>query len=169
MSARVDLNLPRSVWTANDSRILALNTVASIKMRTSQGIDANDKKFTGYSTTPLYVKIQGAKLKPKGGRLSASGQSVFYQGGYKEYKNSSRRRTAGGAGQSAEVDLVLSGALMNNLVVKEATQDGFTIGLTNHVAHYGYRVNEDREYIGLTDKEVDILVEAVEFDIRAKL
>jgi len=138
-------------------------------MRTSKGIDANGRKFAGYSTRPIYIRIQGAKLKPKGGTPSASGRSVFYQNGYREYKNKSRRRVPGGAGQSAEVDLVLSGALMNNLVVKEANQNGFSIGLTNHVAHYGYKVNDDREYIGLTDKDVDILVAAVEYDIRAKL
>ncbi len=34
---------------------------------------------------------------------------------------------------------------------------------------YGYAVNEKREYIGLTNDEVDILVESIRFDIWEKL
>ena len=166
MQARIDLNLPTSLWTQRDSLVLASNTLASIKMRTSKGLDATGKQFKGYSTKPLYVLKRGARLKPKGGRLSRTGRSVFYQNGYKQYKHESRRR--GQAGQSAEVDLVLSGNMMNNFVVKQATVNGFKLGLTNQ-ANYGYSVNMDREFIGLTDQEVDILVRAVEFDLRRKL
>lgn len=166
MQARIDLNLPRSLWTQRDSLVLASNTLASIKMRTSKGIDATGNQFKGYSTRPLYVLKRGARLKPKGGRLSRTGRSVFYQNGYKQYKHESRRR--GTPGQSAEVDLVLSGNMMNNFVVKQATVNGFKLGLTQH-ANYGYSVNMDREFIGLTDQEVDILVRAVEFDLRRKL
>jgi len=166
MGARVNLNLPRSLWTQRDSLVLASNTLASIKMRTSQGIDATGKQFKGYSTRPLYVLKRGARLKPKGGRLSRTGRSVFYQNGYKQYKQESRRR--GQAGQSAEVDLVLSGNMINNFVVKQATVNGFKLGLTPQ-ANYGYSVNADREFIGLTDQEVDILVRAVEFDLKRKI
>lgn len=166
MQARIDLNLPRSLWTQRDSLVLASNTLASIKMRTSKGIDATGNQFKGYSTRPLYVLKRGARLKPKGGRLSRTGRSVFYQNGYKQYKHESRRR--GTPGESAEVDLVLSGNMMNNFVVKQATINGFKLGLTQQ-ANYGYSVNMDREFIGLTDQEVDILVRAVEFDLRRKL
>jgi hypothetical protein len=166
MQARIDLNLPRSLWTQRDSLVLASNTLASIKMRTSKGIDATGNQFKGYSTRPLYVLKRGARLKPKGGRLSRTGRSVFYQNGYKQYKHESRRR--GTPGESAEVDLVLSGNMMNNFVVKQATVNGFKLGLTQQ-ANYGYSVNMDREFIGLTDQEVDILVRAVEFDLRRKL
>ena len=70
-------------------------------------------------------------------RKSRTGKSVFYQGGYRQYKEDSRRR--GGAGDSAEVDLVLSGNMMNNLVIKEATATGFTIGLTDHAQLWLHR------------------------------
>jgi len=174
MATRVDINVPRSVWTEKDTRALAQNVLASIKLRTSRGIDANGEPFQEYSTKPIYIQKQGAKLKPKGGRPSKSGKSVYYEGGYQEYKEQSRRRqqqptTKSGAGQSAEVDLVLSGALMNNFVVLEATATSFKLGLTKHVQHYGYEVNEYRPFIGLTDEEVDILVEAIEHDIKDKL
>ena len=56
MPVKVNLNLPSSVWTASDSAALASNTLASIKLRTSKGIDANVKKFDDYSEEPLYVE-----------------------------------------------------------------------------------------------------------------
>ena len=92
---------------------------------------------------------------------------MFFQGGYREYKHRSRKRGSGG--DSAEVDLVLSGALMNNLVVLQATQNRFIIGLTQHVQYYGYYVNEIREYLGLTQKDVNILYATVEAEIARKL
>ena len=170
MTVKVKLNLPSSVWTASDSASLASNTLASIKLRTSKGVDANGAPFDGYSTNSIYVKYKGARLKPKGGRKSRSGKSVFYAGGYKQYKHESRKRKRGKAvGQSAEVDLVLSGQLMNNFIVLEAKSSSFKLGLTKHVQHYGYDVNNEREYIGLTKKEVDILVETVAIDIGNKI
>ena len=58
--------------------------------------------------------------------------------------------------------------MLNNFVVLEATENGFVLGLTQH-AQYGYYVNEDREFIGLTDGEVEVLVKALEIDLRSKL
>ena len=167
MTARIDLNVPRDLWTAQDSLRLGQNMLAVIKMRTSEGLDADGQPFKKYSTKPLYVAKRGARLTPKGGRPSRTGKSVYYAGGDKQYKHESRRR--GGAGDSAEVDLVLSGNLMNNLIVTEATQNHFKIGLTRQVQNYGYVVNKTREYIGLTNDEVDILVESIRFDMLEKL
>ena len=167
MPAKVNIKIPRTLWTAKDSLRLAQNTLAAIKLRTSKGIDANGAKFKKYSIKPIYVAKKGARLAPKGGRLSRTKKSVFYQGGYKQYKYDSRKR--GKKAKSAEVDLVLSGQLMNNLIVKEATATSFTIGLTKNVANYGYHVNADREYLGLTKKDVDTLVKAVEYEVLRKL
>jgi len=166
MGARVNLNLPSSLWTAQDSARLALNTLAAIKLRTSKGIDANGQPFTGYSKKPLYVAYRGARLKPKGGRVSRTGQSVYYKGGYDQYKRESRRH---GAGSSALVDLTLSGILMNNLMVLEATDSRFIIGLTQHVRSYGYKVNAQRGFIGLSPKDVDVLVSAVQLELAKKI
>jgi len=163
---KVKLNLPKSLWTAEDSLRLASNTVAQIKIRTGKGVDANGQLFKDYSTTPLYVSKKGARLKPKGGRPSKTGRSVYYEEGYSQYKQESRQR--GGSGDSAAVDLVLSGNMLNNFVVLEATENGFILGLTSK-AQYGYYVNQQREFIGLTDDEVDILVKAVEIDLKDKM
>ena len=167
MAAKIKLNLPRSLWTAQDSLKIALNTLASIKLRTSKGLDASGKPFKpSYSTNPIYVAKRGARLKPKGGRPSRTGKSIYYEGGYKQYKNQSRRRDKSAV--SAEVDLVLSGNMMNNLVVKEATASGFTIGLTKH-AQYGFAVNETREFIGLSPDDVEVLMDSAEAELRRKL
>ena len=169
MTVKVNLKLPRDIWTAKDTKALASNTVATVKRRTMRGISSRGKKFKKYSTKPLYVSFRGARLKPKGGtRLSRTGKSIYYAGGYQQYKHDSRKRQ-GGQGRTAEVDLVLSGQLMNNLVVLSATETRFRIGLTKHVQHYGYEVHKIRPYIGLTDNEIDTLVNAVAFDISKKL
>ena len=165
MPNQVNIKIPRSLWTAKDTLRLAQNTLASIKLRTSRGLDADGRPFKPYSTTPLYVSKRGARLKPKGGRPSRTGESVYYEGGYQQYKEESRRRGSGS--DSAEVDLVLSGNMMNNLIVKQATEDMFVIGLSNK-AQYGYIVNRDRQFLGLSPQDIEILVEAVEIEIRKK-
>ena len=63
MGARVNLNLPTSLWTAQDSARLALNTLAAIKLRTSKGIDANGQPFDGYSKKPIYVAYRGGRAR----------------------------------------------------------------------------------------------------------
>jgi hypothetical protein len=143
-----------------------MDTLAAIKLRTSKGLDANGKRFKRYSIKPLYVAFKGARLKPKGGRLSRTGRSIYYKRGYAQYKAESRRV---GRGSSALVDLVASGALMNNLVLKEATKHRFVIGLTANVAHYGYAVNADREYLGLSPRDVNVLVSAVQAELTKKI
>ena len=166
MPSRVKLDLPRSLWSSKNTLRLAQDVLASIKLRTSKGLDANGKKFKPYSTNPLYVSTRGARLKPKGGRPTPSGESVYYQGGYQQYKHESRRR--GSSTDSAEVDLVLSGNMINNLVVKEATKDRFVIGLTEN-ALYGYRVNQTREFLGLSPSDVDVLLKAAEAELSKRL
>jgi hypothetical protein len=166
MASRAILNLPASLWSDKDAAGLAANIVAMIKLRTSKGLDADGEAFKGYSKKPLYVAKRGARLAPKGGRPTRTGEGVFYEGGYRQYKKESRRR--GGADDSAEVDLVLSGNMMNNLVVKSATAKQIVIGLTKH-AQYGYAVNETREFLGLGEDDIDVIVRAIEFDIRRKL
>lgn len=166
MPATVRLNLPNSLWTAKDSARLAANTVAAIKLRTGKGLDADGKPFKAYSTRPIYVAFRGARLKPKGGRLSRTGRSIFYAGGYQQYKQDSRRR---GAGSSALVDLVASGIMLNNLVVLHADDKRFILGMTPHVRHYAYAVNAEREFLGLSAQDVNMLVSTVEHELMQKL
>jgi hypothetical protein len=158
-----------ALWSAADSQVTALDTVALIKRRIYKGIDSTGRPFLSYSTRPIYVPKKGARLTPKGGREARGGRSVYYAGGYAEYKEKSRRRVAGGANQTAEVDLTLSGALVNNIQPLQVSKSGYTIGLTSAVRGYGYRVNERRPYLGLSPNDVKILSAAVAARIRKKL
>lgn len=56
---------------------------------------------------------------------------------------------------------------MNNLVVLHADARRFVIGLTPEVRYYGYAVNQTRPYLGLSARQVNIVVKAVENDLRA--
>jgi hypothetical protein len=58
---------------------------------------------------------------------------------------------------------------MNNLVVLHADAQRFVIGLTQHVRNYGYAVNQARPYLGLSARQVDIVVKAVEYDLIANM
>ena len=161
------IKLPRSLWSDQDSATLGLNAIAAIKSRTSKGLDGYLEPFNMYSENPITISKKGAGLSPKGGRPSASGDSVFYEQGYRQYKHESRGRSARAA--SAEVDLILSGALMNNIILTQADRSGFTISLSDHVSYYGYRVNADREFLRLDDDTIKILTRAVNIDMANRL
>ncbi len=172
----VSLSIPE-LWTEKDSRITALDTIAMIRSRVYSGRDTKDQPFAGYSTRPIYISRKGARLKPKGGRtkrLKAVGRkramkTMYFAGGYKEYKQKSRRRVKGGQNQTAEVDLTLSGALMNNIVTTQVSKTGFTIGLSSAVNSYGYYVNLKRPFMGLSPLDQAQLQRAVSARIRKKL
>ncbi len=55
MGATFKTDIPKSLWTAQDSQTIGLNTVASIKLRTSKGISSEGIGFKKYSTKPIYV------------------------------------------------------------------------------------------------------------------
>lgn len=153
------------IWTAQNNQVHALNSIALIKRRTMKGIDAKGTPFKKYSTKAIYVATKGARLKPKGGRVSSSGKSMYFVGGYKEYKQRSRL----GGIKTAEVDLTLSGVLMNSIQVLEAGQYSYKIGLASQGRPYGYYVNQKREFLGLTSKDVDIIVKAAAIDMKRNL
>ncbi len=167
-SVRIKLEIPE-LWSARDSLVMSSDTIALVRIRTYQGKDTADKSFKKYSRSPLYISKRGARLQPKGGRVARGGRSVYYAEGYWQYKHQSRRRQGGGASQTAEVDLTLSGALLNNIVTTSATKHGYTVGLSNAVRHYGYTVNDDRPFIGLSPKDRRTLTDAVAARIRTKL
>ena len=175
MPNQVRFRLPKDLWTERDTKRLALNTLASIKSRTMQGRDADGKPFKEYSDEPLYVAFKGARLKPKGyTRKSRTGKSAFYQGGYQEYKEKSRRRPERRAKKlpkkmTSEVDLVLSGSLMANFIPLKVTKTRFTLGLGSPVQKYGYHVNKTRRFIGLSPSEVDQMTKVIALEIKQKL
>ena len=171
MPNQVRFRLPKDLWTERDTKRLALNTLASIKRRTMQGRAADGKPFKEYSEKPLYVAFKGARLKPKGyTRKSRTGKSAFYQGGYREYKDKSRKRsTRPTTEMTSDVDLVLSGSLMANFIPLKVTKTRFTLGLGSPVQAYGYHVNKTRRFIGLSQPEVDQMTKVIALEIKQKL
>lgn len=168
MGARVTISIQiPELWTERDSQVTALDAIALIRSRVYTGKDTKDRPFKGYSTKPIYVSKRGARLTPKGGRRTKKG--MFFAGGYQEYKQKSRRRVSGGSNQTAEVDLTLSGALMNNLVMTDSSRTSFTIGLSSAVRGYGYFVHEERPFIGLSKSDQRKLTDAIAARIRKKL
>lgn len=153
------------IWTAQNNQVNALNSIALIKMRTMKGISSKGARFKKYSTKKIYISLRGARLKPKGGRLSRTGKSMYFEGGYREYKKKSRL----GNIQTAEVDLTLSGVLMNSIQVKETTATSYTIGLARQGEPYGYYVNQKRPFMGLLKKEQQIIVKAAALDMKRNL
>jgi len=154
-----------TIWTAQNNQVNALNTIALIKMRTMRGVSSKGAKFKKYSTKKIYISLKGARLKPKGGRLSRTGKSMYFEGGYREYKKKSRL----GNIQTAEVDLTLSGVLMNSIQVKSSTATSYTIGLARQGLPYGQYVNQKRPFMGLLKKEQEIIVKAAAKDMKRNL
>lgn len=166
MKATISLNLPPLNLTKTMMKGIAQDILAIIKIRIYKGLDYNLSKFKAYSTKPIYIGYKSTtykRLKPKRGVKKPN--SMFFAGGYAEYKEKSRKRSNAIEGQTASIDLTLSGMMMQNFVVLDATNTKFTIGLLPPVQDYGYAVNKDRGFIGLADKEVDQLVQIVKANL----
>ena len=166
MKATLNLNLPIINTTKPMMMSIAQDIMAIIKVRIYKGLDFNLTKFKAYSTKPIYINYKSTtykRLKPKGGIKKP--KSMFFAGGYAEYKEKSRKRSNSIEGQTAAVDLTLSGMMLQNFVVLDATNTKFTIGLLPPVQDYGYAVNQTRGFIGLADKEVDQLIQIVKANL----
>ena len=142
-----------------------------IVTRTLAGQDADGNAFANYSTEPTYISKgtgtgTGARLAPKGGRVSRTGRSVYYAGGYREFKQLSRKpgqAPRGGAtsGPTSEVDLTLSGQLMRSIEVAQADEDSVVIQTGPGTVDYAAAVNERRRFMGLTPANLRTLDEVV--------
>ena len=166
MKATLSLNLPIINTTKPMMMSIAQDIMAIIKVRIYKGLDFNLTKFKAYSTKPIYINYKSTtykRLKPKGGIKKP--KSMYFAGGYAEYKEKSRKRSNSIEGQTAAVDLTLSGMMLQNFVVLDATNTKFTIGLLPPVQDYGYAVNQTRGFIGLADKEVDQLIQIVKANL----
>lgn len=159
-TVKVKILVPE-LWTKQDSLRTGLDTLALIKARTMRGISSTGQPFHKYSATPINIPIN-AFPRPRGGRLSRTGNSIYYSRGYAEYKRLSRGYGGGGARATSEVDLTLTGNLMNGLQVIKHNKKSFTIGLIQQVRYYGYDVHDDRPFIGLTFKESQMVTEVIQ-------
>jgi len=77
-----------------------------------------------------------------------------YEGGYAEYKASSRRGLVNRNGVSGvAVDLTLSGRLSRSVRVISSTRTQATIGITGEAQVYGARVDGDRQFMGFSEAD----------------
>jgi hypothetical protein len=112
MKATISLNLPTLNLNKPQMIAIAQDILAIIKIRIYKGLDYNLNKFRAYSTKPIYINYKSTtykRLKPKGGVKKP--KSMFFAGGYAEYKEKSRKRSNAIEGQTASVDLTLSGMM----------------------------------------------------------
>jgi hypothetical protein len=157
--------------TVKDMRSLGLDVVAVVRQRTLAGKDSRGQPFKSYSTRAIYITKAGARLAPKGGRTTPSGKSVFYAEklGYAQYKRASRGFSSSIKGATAEVDLWLSGQMMNSLHVSRATTTQVRVSLGAREALYGAHVNKVRRFMGLTRKERDLMAGDLEAIVEKRL
>jgi hypothetical protein len=147
--------IPRKVWNRAAMRALAVTMQGAVALRAFQrGEDVADQKFDGYSTTPIYIGGETAKrLRPSGGRPSRTGRSVFYAGGYRQYKASSTGR--------AFVNLTLSGQLRRSFRVKRVSAARALIGTTGQPSIYNQGVQERRPWVGISPRDRRLMVSEV--------
>ena len=128
---------------------LAQDLMVAVSVRTfDEGLDTNDSPHKRYSEKPIYIGLKSRtarRLKPKGGRLSRTGKSVFYAGGYAHYKAASTRTVR-------KVTLTLSGQMRRSFRVLRFSKAAATIGLSGQAKVYGSFVNDSRPWIGLSPK-----------------
>jgi hypothetical protein len=95
------------------------STVKSlIVQRTLAGRDIYGRPFTAYSTKPAYISIENRPPgypKPKGGRTSRTGKSMYFEGGYAEYK--------AGLGRGIRPQLSVSESMLHDIRSRVLSHD----------------------------------------------
>ena len=164
LSLRVTVSgsIPTQVTDRQAMVQIAQDVVTIIRRRTNRGQAADGKPFKPYSTKPISIGTfsqpgTGRRLAPKGGKLSKSGKSMRFVGGYAEYKRLSRGAgglpstgyAAAAVGPSSEVDLLLSGQLRRSIEVAQADEDSAVVQTGTQTAAYAGAVNAQRPFMGL--------------------
>jgi hypothetical protein len=132
---------------------------ALIIQRTLAGKDASGSAFTPYSTTPRYLPIKKRPVgypAPAGGQTTKGGKTMFFSGGWKQYKS--------GIGLGARPQLSVSGKMLNDIQVRAEEEKAILYfgsarsGAIAHGHHFGTTVPR-REFfdIGKGPREVDAL------------
>jgi hypothetical protein len=164
LSLRVTVSgsMPTQITDREAMVQIAQDVVTIIRRRTNRGQSAKGEAFKPYSTRPISIGTTaspgtGRRLAPKGGKLSKSGRSMRFVGGYAEYKRLSRGSgalpatgfAAAAVGPSSEVDLLLSGQLRRSIEVAQADEDSAVVQTNTRTATYAGAVNALRPFMGL--------------------
>ena len=172
----VDINIPwakRNILTPKIMLTAGLDTIVLIRRRTTNGIDANGDPFRGYSTTPTYISRR-AFPRPRGGIPKP--KTVYYKGGYRQYKKESRQPGTVGTRQNskaskptAEVDLTRTGLMLNSLKVVDHYAQGFTIRVTGKASNYAHHVDNLRHFMGLAEDDKSKIIKLISAQIMRRL
>ena len=161
---------PSFVWDLTAMRDVAEVLRTSLVQRTFfEGLDVTDSGMKAYSTKPVVIysaSETGRRLKPKGGtpwkgrRGPNKGRVVgrFYEDGYKQYKEQSRK---GLNQRSVEVDLILSGQLSRSIGVQAISKTGVTITPRGAAVAYAGATNDKRNWWGISPRNNADLVAAL--------
>ena len=158
------------VWDMAASRQVGQTAVAAIAQRAfKRGQDTSDAPFQPYGTNPIYVSKKNARLKPRGGEKTPrkggkgkkrrTGRSVYYPGGYRQYKAD----TTG----SDKVNLVLSGQLLRSLAPVKVTTKEIQIGVRGGAARHGaylqvqHKTRPARKWLGLSPRDRQVVATAL--------
>jgi len=157
-------------WDARATRLLAQQVRAVVLARAfDRGHGLKDDPHKPYSSKPIHMPIdtfpkprggQRSSKKPRGGAqtLSRASGSVYYEGGYREYKENTQG--------SSRVNLTQSGAMRRSFRVKKTTKTQAWIGLTGAPTVYGLKVNQERPWLGLSPADKRLIKAATQLLIK---
>lgn len=136
--------------------------VALIRVRTLRGRSAKGDPFKPYSTRRIWIPLNkgaGARLAPKGGKLSRTRKSMRYDGGWAEYKQRSAMQgqlPQGGAasGPTAAVNLTLSGQMLRSIRPAQADDRSVVVQVGDGAADYAEGVQQARPFMGVAPDEM---------------
>ena len=154
------MNLQAKLDTASIRRF-GSRCVEMILQRTAWGMDSNGKPFKEYSTRPFKmpagaVPKRAVKILRAGGNLRyfKNGKALWCViiGGYAAFKKAIYTKT----GYSGNVNLTLSGAMLNALEVIKAGNNTVRIGLTRtEEAQKAFWLKEKGfEFLGISKEEL---------------
>ncbi len=188
--------LPTRCWDVQASREVGLSVRTIVVNRTfRQGRGLSDAPHKPYSTRPMTVAMGnggGTRLAPKGGKpaygrghprrlLTAKGNARkaqgwqitgrYYEGGYAEYKASSRKgrgadpnpsgapKLPTSPGGTAAVDLILTGRMERGFQLLDWSVDRVVVGIdpASESASYAPHTHAARAWIGLSPADQKII------------
>lgn len=147
----------------------AANTgLALLKLRVIRdGQLASGESMPAYSTDPIYIPVAGVGTgppfaKPKGGKLSRTGVTMKFEGGYREFRLK--------AGRGARMNMTLSGNLMGKRfrvlnVTGRVAKVGWPAGSDSALAAAGQDSRFDGELFAWSAKEQEAMIESLKGSI----
>lgn len=142
----------RRVWDRQaTAEVAAALTVSITRRAMDRGLGSDDRPMDPYSTRPTYISRRAfprprggqptnpGRILPSGRKSRARGKSVYFPGGYAEYK----RNIAG----NSRVNLTRTGQLRRSLRAKTVTRLRAIVGLSGPPAVYATFLERERPWM----------------------